>query len=97
MYLRFAILLEAYCRGNASHMEMIIKQKEMVDTLTELSKMVKSYALKGRKRFERKKLEQPNFFDWLCTRSLSNSDFILKLTFLGFNLRILSLLDLVCY
>lgn len=46
LYLRLCLMFEAYCRGNSCHMESMIKQKEMVNTLTELSKVVKSYALK---------------------------------------------------
>lgn len=46
MYLRFCLMFEAYCRGNSFHLESMIKQKEMVNTLTDLSKMIKTFALK---------------------------------------------------
>jgi hypothetical protein len=46
MYIRLCLMFEAYCRGNSIHLESMIKQKEMINTLTHLSKVVKTYTLK---------------------------------------------------
>uniref|UniRef100_A0A914CZ90 Uncharacterized protein n=1 Tax=Acrobeloides nanus TaxID=290746 RepID=A0A914CZ90_9BILA len=46
MYVRYALMLEAYCRGNSVHLESMLKQVEMVNTLTALSAMVKSMSAK---------------------------------------------------
>lgn len=42
LYIRFALLLEAYCRGNAQQLDTIMKQVEMISTLTALSIMVRA-------------------------------------------------------
>lgn len=46
MYIRFCLLFEGYCRGNLCHLESMAKQKEMVEILTELSLLVKTYSQK---------------------------------------------------
>ncbi|CAI4222009.1 unnamed protein product [Auanema sp. JU1783] len=43
MYKRFAILIEAFIRGNEEHMETILKQIEMVEFLSKVSSVVKNY------------------------------------------------------
>ena len=52
---RIAICLEMYLRGNAIHLDSIVKQVELVNILTELNAMVK---LVGAKEFATKKLQQ---------------------------------------
>lgn len=42
LYIRFALLLEAYSRGNSQQLDTMIKQVEMISTLTALSVMVRS-------------------------------------------------------
>ncbi|MFH4976290.1 hypothetical protein AB6A40_002999 [Gnathostoma spinigerum] len=42
LYKRFAMMIEAYCRGNYSHLDAILKQVDMVSKLTSLSRMVKA-------------------------------------------------------
>ncbi|VDN27250.1 unnamed protein product [Gongylonema pulchrum] len=41
-YKRFALLIEAYCRGNYSHLHSMLRQVDMVARLTNLSKIIKS-------------------------------------------------------
>ncbi|VDM37260.1 unnamed protein product [Toxocara canis] len=41
LYVRFALLVEAYCRGNFEHLGAMLRQVDMVVRLTDLSKMVK--------------------------------------------------------
>uniref|UniRef100_F1KQX2 Phosphatidylinositol 3-kinase age-1 n=1 Tax=Ascaris suum TaxID=6253 RepID=F1KQX2_ASCSU len=41
MYKRFALLIEAYCRGNFTHLDSMLRQVDMVARLTNLSKLVK--------------------------------------------------------
>ncbi|KAK0405618.1 hypothetical protein QR680_018090 [Steinernema hermaphroditum] len=45
-YLRICILMESYCRANADHLDSMIKQVNMVATLTRLSDSVKSIGQK---------------------------------------------------
>ena len=42
LFLRLALLLEAYCRGNCAHLESMIKQVEMISTLTTLSVQIRN-------------------------------------------------------
>ncbi|KAI6182636.1 hypothetical protein M3Y97_00402000 [Aphelenchoides bicaudatus] len=43
-YLRLCIIMEAYCRGNCCHIDVMLREQEMVATLTTLSLMVKTYS-----------------------------------------------------
>lgn len=42
LYIRFALFLEAYCRGNSQQLNIMIRQVEMISTLTALSIMVRT-------------------------------------------------------
>ncbi|KAL3097841.1 hypothetical protein niasHS_000576 [Heterodera schachtii] len=55
LFSRYALLLEAYCRGNSVHLHSMIKQVEMVSTLTALSSLVRAC---GNKEMGTKKLQQ---------------------------------------
>ena len=46
IFVRYALLLEAYCRGNAVHLRNIVKQVDLVNTLTSLSVLVKTVSAK---------------------------------------------------
>uniref|UniRef100_A0A1I8AW80 Phosphatidylinositol 3-kinase n=1 Tax=Meloidogyne hapla TaxID=6305 RepID=A0A1I8AW80_MELHA len=37
LFLRFALMFEAYCRGNSAHLDSMCKQVELISTLTTLS------------------------------------------------------------
>lgn len=41
LYLRYTLLLEAYCRGNCAHLLSMMKQVEMVNILTTISARIK--------------------------------------------------------
>ncbi|KAL6733547.1 hypothetical protein Aduo_004188 [Ancylostoma duodenale] len=43
LYKRFALIIEAYLRGNDEHIRTVVKQVEMVDLLYKLSVLVKGY------------------------------------------------------
>lgn len=42
IYKRFALMIEAYCRGNYTHLNSMLRQVDMVARLTNLSKVVKT-------------------------------------------------------
>lgn len=42
IYKRFALLIEAYCRANYTHLNAVLRQVDMVVRLTNLSKIIKT-------------------------------------------------------
>ncbi|KAI3415984.1 hypothetical protein GPALN_005542 [Globodera pallida] len=58
LFSRYALLLEAYCRGNSVHLQSMIKQVEMISTLTALSSTIRAC---GSKEMANKKLQQELF------------------------------------
>lgn len=55
LYVRLALLLEAYCRGNSAHLKSMIKQVEMISILTTLCTSIRGC---GNKETANKKLQQ---------------------------------------
>ncbi|KAI1712929.1 phosphatidylinositol 3- and 4-kinase domain-containing protein [Ditylenchus destructor] len=58
LYIRFALMLEAYCRGNSAHLDSLMKQVTMMSTLTTLSITIRGI---GNKDIANKKLQQELF------------------------------------